>query len=372
MAGESPTEATIVKLTGVVTFQLPGQATAETLKVGDKVPQGATIVTGPGAEAYIQPFAGTVAALKQNATVVLEKLSISTDNGVVTKQNALLNLKSGDLVSTIDPAKRAINNYGVRTPKGIAMAHGTAYSVSVSGGGFSIAATADSVTFTTPAGVVYSIQAGMISITPPGGTPQPPVALASIASNNPAVAAIIQEAVTTFATMVQNNLGGLSAESTTMLAAQVAGVAAAAMPEQASAFTAQIVTAVTASTAATGGSATALANAVASVTAAAVTAAPQQSAQIASAAATAAPAQAGAIVAAVSEAAPAFTDAATQSVAQATGQSVAVVTQAAQAAAVQVNQTVVATTPAVQSVITPVPPTTIPTPVDTSVVSPSS
>jgi hypothetical protein len=50
----------------------------------------------------------------------------------------------------------------------------------------------------------------------------------------------------------------------------------------------------------------------------------------------------------------------------------ATVTPAAKAAAIQVNQTIVATTPAVENVITPTPPSTRPTPVNMGVVSPSS
>jgi hypothetical protein len=42
------------------------------------------------------------------------------------------------------------------------------------------------------------------------------------------------------------------------------------------------------------------------------------------------------------------------------------------AATIQVNQAIVATTPAVENVITPTPPATRPSPVDMGVVSPSS
>jgi hypothetical protein len=368
VAGESPSEATILKLTGSVQVQLPGQSVAVDLHVGDLVPQGATLITGPNSEVYVQPFSGTVSTVKENATVVVEKLSLTTDSGIVTKQNTLLNLKAGNLVSTIDPAKRAINNYGVRTPKGVAAARGTSYSVSVSADGFSIAATADMVTFTTSTGAVYSIQAGMISITPAGGSPQPPISLASAAATDPSVGAIVRDAVTTLSTVVQNNLGGLSADSTITLASQVAGVASAALPDQAAGFTSQIVTAVTAPTAVTSGGSNSSSNAVASVTSAAVTAAPQEASQIAGAAATAAPAQAGVIAAAATQAAPGSTEAVTQSVATATGQTTVFVTQAIQTSTPQATQAVQQTTPAVQNVITPV--VTTPTPVDTSVVSP--
>ena len=372
-AAEDPSEATVLKLTGSVKVQLPGQSVATDLHVGDKVPQGATITTGLGSEVYLQPFVGTVSSIKENATVVVEKLTVTTQDGVVKKQNALLNLKGGNLVSNIDPSKRAINNYGVRTPKGVAAARGTSYSVSVSGGGFSIMASADSVTFTMPDGNTFRISQGMITITAPGQAPQPAGPLASVAVGNPAVTAMVQQAVTTFSAMVANNLGGLSAGDTAQLAAQVAGVASAALPSQASALTAQIVTAVTspnsaasvaAAAAPAGGTTTQVADAISSITAAAATAAPQEAAAIASAAATAAPADAGAIVAAVTLAVPGSNDngALTQSVATATGQTVEHVTQQTTQASAQATQAVQQTQEAVITVITPI---------DTSTVSPN-
>ena len=385
-ASEVSSEATVLKITGSVKAQMPGQSGAVELKVGDRIPQGAVVMTGAGAEAFIQPFSGAVSAVKENSTVQIEKLSLTTEGGALTKQTATLNLKSGNLVSTIDPAKRAINNYSVRTPKGVAASRGTSYSVSVSADGFSIAATADSVTFTTATGAIYTIQAGMISITPPGGSPQPPVSLASAMATNPEVGGIVSTAVSTLATVVQNNLGGLSAESTTNLASQVLAVASAANPAQAASYTSQVVTAVTSSTSVTGASAGTTAAAGASVTNAAVTAAPQEAAQIAGAAATAAPQQSGVIAAAASQAAPGSSQDVVQSVATATGQSTASVQQGSNNAAAQVSQDVQQTNQNVTNVITPAPapvappppetpppppPTTPPVTIDTSVVSPS-
>ena len=212
-AAEVPAQATVLKVTGSVQVQLPGQSAMVDLQVGDKIPQGAVITTGAGAEAYIQPFSGTVSTIKENSTVEIEKLSQTTEGGVVKQANTLLNLRSGNLVSNLDPSKRAFNNYGVRTPKGVAAARGTSYSVSVSAGGFSVAATADNVTFTTSTGATYSISAGMIAITLPGQPPSPPVPLAQAVASHPEVAQVVQTAVQTVSTIVQNNLGGISSES---------------------------------------------------------------------------------------------------------------------------------------------------------------
>jgi hypothetical protein len=339
-------------------MQLPGKPAAVVVKVGDKIPQGATITTGAGAEVFVQPFAGTVAVVKENSTVVVEKISLTVEDGAVKKQSGLLNLKAGNLISIIDPAKRAINDYSVRTPQGVAAARGTEIGLSVNGTAVTVISTSSTVSFTTADGVSYSVSAGMVSITPPGGAP---VSLASIAATNPGVATLIGQSVTAFCDALRTNLCGLSSESATTMAAQIAGIVAKAMPGQAANFTAELVAAMKACPAYSSAD---LANAVASVVAAAAAAAPQYAAQIAGAAAAADPALAGTIAAAVIQAVPDSKDAVIQAVATATGQSVDAVTQEELAASGQAKTAVEQTQPSVRSV-------TEPTPIDTSEVSTS-
>ena len=301
-------DATLLKKTGSVTMTPKGGQPTE-LNVNDKIPDGATVKTGPGAEAYLQPIDGAVATMKANTT-----LEIGTGN-------ATINLKSGNLVSTIDPAKKA--NYSVRTPKGVASARGTAFSTVVDGVNVTIASTADAVTFTI-GNQIMTISAGQVSYTPPGATqPSAPVPLAQAAASNPAIMQMVQTAVQTMASVVQNNVGNMSAASATTLATQVVAVASAAAPEQAATFTSQVVTAMTSPTASTATSAATTTTAIASVAAAAAQAAPGQAAQVASAAVQAAPAQTGVVTSAVSQAVPSASTAVVNSVAQTTGQSTA-------------------------------------------------
>ncbi len=84
---------------------------------------------------------------------------------MVTQQTAILNLKSGNLVSTLDPANKRINNYGVRTPKGVAAARGTTYTVSVSQTGTHVATMSGRVTLTPVGGgtpIVIDIGTGVV------------------------------------------------------------------------------------------------------------------------------------------------------------------------------------------------------------------
>ncbi|WP_438482492.1 FecR family protein [Oleiharenicola lentus] len=347
-------EAVVVKFTGVSTAQLPGKAEPVQVTEGLKLPAGTVIITGTTGEVHVQPFSGAIATIKPNSTVSIDELSVTKNgSGVVTKQNALLNLKSGNVVSTLDPAKKAVNNYGVRTPKGVAAARGTSYAVNVSVNGTTIVATADTVSFTAANGTTYSVQAGMVVVTPANGEPQEPVALASLASAGSEVANVIAAAVQSLADVIQNNLGELSAESATNLASQVAAVAAAALPDQAASFTAQIVTALASANSSTSGNADATAIAVAAVTAAAAQAAPAQAADIAAAAVTAAPQQAAIITAAAEQAVPSANTAIAEAVSRVTGQSVQQVQDAAAQASSQASRAVSAANTALQNVVTP-------------------
>ncbi len=299
-----PGEAVVLTVTGKAKSQPSASGAQADLADGAKLHQGAVIITSDDGEVYLQPFDGAIATIKPGSRVAIEKLSIAIAGGVVRKQTALLDLRKGTMVSMLDPdpAKRKIDNYGVRTPKGIATAHGTSFSVSVTDDDFSVAATADSVTFVTPSGTSYSIAAGNITITSAGGQAQPPIPLSRAVAEDPALARVIRTAVNSVSSIVQNNIGGLPSASAINLVSQVVGVATAAMPAQATNFACEVVAAVNAPGAATAGNA---ASATAAVTSASVTAAPAQAAQLASATTHAAPAQADTIAAAAASASPA-------------------------------------------------------------------
>lgn len=161
-AAEVLSEAVVLKLTGPVEAILPGKTEAVSVKVGDKLPQGTTIITSNTSEVDLQVFPGTTSTIRAGTKVDLEKLSLTTSDGVVTKQSAMVNVKIGSVVSSIDPTKKAINDYSVRTPKGVAAARGTIYVVYVLADGSSITYVArGSVTFLNPVtGQSVTITAG--------------------------------------------------------------------------------------------------------------------------------------------------------------------------------------------------------------------
>ncbi len=159
---EATSQAIVLKVKGTPQAIVAGESQPVALKVGDKLPQGATITTSLGSEVDLQAFNGAVATIKEGSTVNLEKLSVTTSGGAVTKQTALLNLKVGTILSQIDPANHNINDYGIRTPKGVAAARGTAYGVTVTTTGtIQLFVTSSAVTFTnTTTGKTFTVPAG--------------------------------------------------------------------------------------------------------------------------------------------------------------------------------------------------------------------
>ena len=130
LADTTQRQATVASVTGNATVTMPDGTTA-VLAAGMKVPQGATINTGADGDVLLESHAGYVTSIKRNSIVLVEEISVTANNGKVVKENTTLDLKGGNLVAMLDPKKKAINNYQVRTPKGVAAARGTVFTITV-------------------------------------------------------------------------------------------------------------------------------------------------------------------------------------------------------------------------------------------------
>lgn len=249
LAATAPNQAVVIKVTGSVQAVLP-DGTSQTLRRGDKLPQGATITTTAGGELEIQPFPGTVSVIKENTTVSIERLTLDTNTaGVVTKQTAMLNLTSGNVVSTLDPNKKSINDYSVRTPRGVAAARGTVYTVSVDVQGTSVGTLTGTVTMTpVGGGAPFTIDIGHGTVITGTGVNARAVSLADAVKANPAMATAISSAVQSVSNLVQTNSLNASADTSVAVLAAVVKVASQAIPDSASTFTKQAVTALTSTT----------------------------------------------------------------------------------------------------------------------------
>jgi len=331
-ASDTPSAGKVLKMTGTVMVKLPGADEAVPATVGMMIPEGSEITTGDASQLMLKAHDGIVASQEANSTVQVEKLNVS-DSGV---RNTLLNLKSGNLVSNLDPTKKKLNNYGVRTPKGVAAARGTSFSVGVgTDQSFSVVATADSVTFTTPTGS-FNIVAGNITFTPAGGGEPVSMALSEATGANSPIAAqvsaVMDQAVNAISAALTTEGSGLGGDGAVNLISQVVGVASAAEPAKAAAFTATAVTAATAPNSSTAGSASV---AAAITTSAASGAGAANAGAVAQAAAAAAPAaQAGAVAAAATAAQPSAATSIAQGVSTAQRSEAATVAAAVTAAVV--------------------------------------
>ncbi len=342
-AAENTAQAKIVMINGTGTAEVVVDGQAQPATKGMFLPANAEVRTTTQ-EVYIEVTSGIVATVKPNSDV--------TVRGIDSNQPAL-DLRQGNLVTQIDKKRANAKTYRVSTPKGVAAARGTSFTISAGINGVSITTTADAVEFDSPSGHV-TIQAGMVSFTPAGATaPLPSVPLAQAVQSNPEVAGIVRDAVATASTVVQNNLGSISADSATNILSQVVAVAVATIPTEATTFTTQAIAAVTAPGSATAGNAEALSTAAGSVTAAAVAADPEHAAEIAGAAAGAAPSQAGVIAAVAQQVAPAAKEAITERVAASTGQSTSNVQSSADSSSGAANKAVETSKEATSNVVAP-------------------
>jgi len=176
-AAEAASDAVVLALKGNVQVTLPGKAAPTEIKVGDRLPQGTKIVTAAGSELELQAFSGSSTIITEDSKVELSKLSLTTSGGVVTKQSALISVSVGNVISSLDPAKKAINDYSIRTPKGVAAARGTKYVVSVGvSGNITTYVTTGVVTFYNPAtGQSVDILPGYVVVVDQNGTISEPV-----------------------------------------------------------------------------------------------------------------------------------------------------------------------------------------------------
>ncbi len=197
---EQTTEATVTRLEGSATFKV-GNGAAQAISVGTKIPQGAEVSTQANSRLTIQAHDGIVAVAGEKTTVQVEKLSVSADG----MRNAIIDLKSGQLASSLDPARKNQNNYSVRTPKGVAAARGTTYSVAYDGVIYSVTVVAGVVQSFSASGIGTDVTVGQVaSDSGSGATTQ---TLADAVANNPSMAdglALLAASVASVSTSVND------------------------------------------------------------------------------------------------------------------------------------------------------------------------
>src|SRR3954471_6065930 len=110
---------------GEASYTSAAGATTKIAGTGNEaIPERSVIKTGTGAEVFIEAFPGAVITVRQNSEVMIEKLSSST-------RTARLMVKSGKVLSVLDPAKKANTDFAIVTAKSVVTARGTVFFVTV-------------------------------------------------------------------------------------------------------------------------------------------------------------------------------------------------------------------------------------------------
>lgn len=129
MAFAADTGGVVSIAVGTVTM-IPANGGAEQpLKVGDVVPVGSTVKTGPSSRAVIKTTKQSAVRIAENSQAVMMEL---VDSDATPK--VLIDLKSGSLGALIQPQAQAAMDFKIKTPSGIAAARGTMYAVAVEDG----------------------------------------------------------------------------------------------------------------------------------------------------------------------------------------------------------------------------------------------
>jgi hypothetical protein len=175
-------QATIVKIVGSgAQVVLPDGRTIDA-EAGAKVPETATIRSG-AAEVYLEAVSGVIATIKRDSQVVVLTL---------TGNEPTLELKGGSLVSQIDRAKLAGRTYGVKTPRGVAAARGTVYTVSVEGVNYTVVTASGTVTISAPNVPAVTLGAGGVSVSSVNNGAA--MSATALAQSNPEVMAAVNQA----------------------------------------------------------------------------------------------------------------------------------------------------------------------------------
>ncbi len=229
-----PRTATVIAVKGTPTVSGGGSAG---LKAQATLAVNAQIITPPGAEVTLRFFDGTVAVVQAESELSIENLAATIENSKAVKETTVLNLRKGGVVTTLNPDKKDITEYRVRTPKGIAVAHGTVFAVIVSQdqGNATVSTMSGLVTFITDTGPI-TVALGQVS----SGSSAMTVAQAVAA--NPSLAQTFADAAVSIATTIGLGLGGSAQQNNVVLAA-VVSAAAEASPSRAAEIAAKVVTA---------------------------------------------------------------------------------------------------------------------------------
>lgn len=164
--GLSAQSVRVIFVSGQAQIQPPGEATPRDIVKGEIVTLGARIITGADGRVALTPMPGVKSLVAPNTDLVLESASETRQPDGTLATAATLDLKQGAVVTDLLKQEGVSYDYNVRTPRGLAGARGTNYTVAVNAAGIeTIIVSHGSITFNLSDGRQLSIGTGQVSIT---------------------------------------------------------------------------------------------------------------------------------------------------------------------------------------------------------------
>ncbi len=192
--GLSAQSVRVIFVSGQASLQSPGETSLRPVTKGEVVTLGTRIVTGADGRVALTPMPGVKSLITPNTDLLIESASEarSADGKVTTA--ATLDLKQGAVVTDLIKQEGVTYDYNIRTPRGLAGARGTNYTVLVNSGGLeTILVSHGTIVFNLLDGRSLSVTAGQIQITDATGNVRSASSMGALAASDQTAAQEIAE-----------------------------------------------------------------------------------------------------------------------------------------------------------------------------------
>jgi len=187
--GLSAQSVRVIFVSGQAEIQAPGETNLRAAAKGEVVTLGTRIVTGPDGRMALTPMPGVKALISPNTDLRLESASeTKMPDGTVTSA-ATLDLKTGAVVTDLIKQEGVTYDYNIRTPRGLAGARGTNYTVAVNNAGIeTILVSHGTIIFNLLDGRRISVTAGQVNITDVTGVVRSAAQLSELSAEDQSLA----------------------------------------------------------------------------------------------------------------------------------------------------------------------------------------
>ncbi len=160
----------VIFVSGHAELQRPDEPTPHSAQKGESVIIGTRISTGADGRVVLTPMPGVKSMIAPNTIIVLESASDSHPSATEVKHQAVIELKVGAVVSDLQKQPGATFDYSIRTPRGLAGARGTTFTVGLNPAGIqTIVVSHGTITLSLADGRTISLTIGQVSVTKTDG-----------------------------------------------------------------------------------------------------------------------------------------------------------------------------------------------------------